>query len=547
MPTLVEQVTEQAEPLKEPIPGDSPQGTDISYEPDFEAVRNEIDKLATMTGEVPEWSTVISNGEQLLKERTKDMRLLMWVAVAHMKKDGFAGLAAGLALIKAVCSEHWEGMYPGLKRARARGSLAGWLGDMILADFAEYQPTAKDKEPIEAVEQLYGEVDDLLAEKLGDKYQGMGAIRTLLREKSRMLPAEQKKATPPPAASSPGRDESAGSQDTNQSQSTTPAVEAAPAASSSGAVAPPATPTMTGMADVLPALRTLGKSILEAARQVRLADPLSPWSYRLNRVGAWLAVKQLPPAEGGKTKIPPPQQTDIRKLQSLFEGQQWSELASTAEGLVGRFLFWLDLHRYCAVALDQQGARDAKEVVAQEVLAFVRLHPGLTDLSFADGTPFADEATKTWLEEEQAKVGGGEASGGAAAARVDEEEQELRSRFEEAREMVLGGKIAEGLGLAAQLARRGSDERSRFRAQLETALLALKGGKPELAKPFLEGLAQRVDTYDLERWEPELCARLYAALLKARGTTDAGSPSNEELFERLCRIDPAAAMKATGN
>src|SRR5690606_7275029 len=130
-----------------------------------------------------------------------------------------------------------------------------------------------------------------------------------------------------------------------------PSITPSTAAPTPSTAAPtPETPTISGAGDVLPALRTLGKGIVDAARHLRQAEPSAAWAYRLSRVGTWLAVKQVPPAEGGKTKIPAPQQAEKVRLQSLFEGQQWAELLSQAEGMTGRFLFWIDLHRFVAIA-----------------------------------------------------------------------------------------------------------------------------------------------------------------------------------------------------
>lgn len=540
MPDLVEKLKADAELLAGTIAGDAPSGVDVSYEPEFDFVRGEIDKLTAMAGEVPNWAQIISQGETILKERSKDMRLVSWVAVARMKRDGLEGAAAGLAGVAAVCKAHWDTMFPPLKRAKARGNLAGWLGDQILTDFAEYVPVAKDKAAFEALEATFNEVDEVLTEKLADNYEGMGPIRTFLRDKMRMIPADAPApaAQPTPAAAAaPSPTPAAG----------TPTPASAP-------LATPAAPTISGAGDVLPALRSLGKGIVEAARHLRQADPSSAWAYRLARIGIWLAVKQPPPAEGGKTKIPPPQPNDVSRLKSQFESQQWSELVASAEGLTAQFLFWLDLHRMIAVALDQQGARyeDAKKAVVSSVLTFLESHPQVLELSFSDGTPFADEGTRTWLEEEQQKVGGGAGSGQATSAQLDEEEQQLRERFQEAREMVLSGKVGEGLGLAIQLSRRSADARSRFRARLETAHLALKAGKPELARPLLDGLVVEAETHGLEHWEPGLCSELYSALLKARQGAKS-DPANSQvqtdaaIFDRLCRLDPSAAMKVVNN
>ena len=70
---------------------------------------------------------------------------------------------------------------------------------MIIAEYTEYVPPAKDKAAFDAIETLFNELDELLSEQLGDKYQGMGPIRSLLRDKGRMIPAEAPKAAPAPA------------------------------------------------------------------------------------------------------------------------------------------------------------------------------------------------------------------------------------------------------------------------------------------------------------------------------------------------------------
>jgi len=539
MSELVQKYLSEAEPLARPISDAQPQGVDISYEADFEVVRIEIDKLTTLAGETPNWRDIVQNGEDLVGAKSKDLRLLLWAAAGRTRLDGIGGLARGLAGIKVVCDAHWDGMYPPLKRAKARGNLASWLGDQVAPLLTAYQPKNGDKAVLEAISTLYGDIDELFSTKLGSAYTGMGPMRSLLRDKLREVP----EAAPPPPAAAPTAAPAAAA--ATAPGPATAAAAAAPAAA--GAMAAPQVPTVTGAQDALPALRALGKGVADVARHLRTADPASAWAFRLGRVGTWLAVKQLPPAEGGKTKIPPPQPADLKKLQSLVEAQQWGQLVAAGEEFAGRFLFWLDAHRYVALGLERQGAlyQEAREAVVAEVLAFVKANPQIPSLSFADGTPFADEGTKTWLEEEQAKLGGG--SGGGGSQKVDEEEQELRARFEEARELVAGGKVGEGLGLAMQLARRGSDARARYRARLEIAGMALKGGKSDLARPLLEGLVAEAEAHGLEHWEPELAARTYELLLKARtgaGGKGGAHPPDQEVFDRLCRLDPAAAFKA---
>jgi hypothetical protein len=67
---------------------------------------------------------------------------------------------------------------------------------------------------------------------------------------------------------------------------------------------------------------------------------------------------------------------------------------------------------------------------------------------------------------------------------------------------------------------------------------------------MLDHLVVDVERFGLETWEPAVCATLYSYLLTAtREVTRAkgGSPDLEakeqHLFDKLCRLDPASAMK----
>ncbi|HEY2409958.1 MAG TPA: type VI secretion system protein TssA [Polyangiaceae bacterium] len=527
---LIETLVEKAQPFLEPIAGDNPAGNDPAYEPDFEKVKLELDKLTSMSGGTPAWDDMIALGDGLLKGKAKDFRLAVWLSVARMQTSGLNGLLEGFSLTHQLSGKFWDNMYPDAKRGRARANLAGWLNEQAAAWLLELTPTAGDREPLQALEELYKSLDGLLSEKLGDLYPGMGALRGALRDKIRQVPAE---APPPPVpeAVAPAA----------------PAAAGAPAAAPSGFSAP-AAPAVTSAEDAVAALRALGKSICEAAKFLRKADPAQAWPYRLQRTGAWLTVRAVPPVEGRATRIPPPPADQRKKLETQLAGEQWLELLNTAEDMTGTFLFWFDLHRMVALAMDRLGALflPARESVGREIVGFVTRYPAIVGLTFADGTAFADAATQSWLDQERQKWGGGSPGG---ASRANPEDEELAERFKEAKELVGSGKIGEGLGLAIQLASRGADARTRFRARLNVAKLALTGGKPEVARPILEGLLQEADAHRLEVWEPELCASLFSALaacIKPPSKPGADGGSWAAVFDRLCRLDPAAALKLAG-
>jgi len=533
----VDAFLERTASLRAPIAGASPGGADVTFDPDFEKVKAEMDKLTSMAGSPPNWGEVVETGGRILTEKSKDLRIAVWFAMAKVHRQGWDGFAEGLTVLRSMAADQWDTMFPEAKRGRARANLITWLVDQSTTFFEPRDVVPGDAEAVKAVDELASELDGMLAEKLGDLNPGINKLRGMMRNKVRAIPAE----APPPAPT--------------PEPSAAPAPQAAPAASySAPAVSAPA--GAGSLDDAIPTVRACGKTIADAAKLMRSADPAQPWPYRLLRVGTWVGIQNPPPNEGGRTRIPPPGEDLRKKLAALTEQQKWMDLLAAAEDACATYLFWIDAHRMVAVAMDSLGALflGSREVVGREVVAFLDKFPTIPQLAFNEGTPFADAGTQSWVDGERKRWGGGSGGGGAASSKASEEDEELNKRFEEARGMVTTGKAGEGLALAVQLANRAVDARTRFRSKLSVAQMALEGGKTEVARPMLEGLMNEVDQHSLESWEPMLCATLYGLLLTclkappAAGKTPSPDlPTRQAfLFDKLCRLDPAAALRLAG-
>ena len=73
-------------------------------------------------------------------------------------------------------------------------------------------------------------------------------------------------------------------------------------------------------------------------------------------------------------------------------------------------------------------------------------------------------------------------------------------------------------------------------------------GADELADRLLSGLETTMDQFNVDEWEPDLggeaMARLYECLRKSKAKpTPDDLRRNSAVFARLCRLDPAAALK----
>ena len=104
----------------EPLDGDSPTGSDLEYDPDFMALERAAAPRAeramgdsVKAAEEPDWDEVDSLATGLL-QRSRDLRVATHLATAWMRTGGMTGWAAGLALIRGLLEDHWDGVHPQL-------------------------------------------------------------------------------------------------------------------------------------------------------------------------------------------------------------------------------------------------------------------------------------------------------------------------------------------------------------------------------------------------------------------------------------------------
>ena len=106
--------------LLAPIAGPQPCGEDLSFSHELDQItelRREDDPTLAQGDwvaplKVADWPGVAALCEQLLAERSKDLRLAMWLTEAWTIERGYTGLLQGLRLCEALCARYWDGLYP---------------------------------------------------------------------------------------------------------------------------------------------------------------------------------------------------------------------------------------------------------------------------------------------------------------------------------------------------------------------------------------------------------------------------------------------------
>lgn len=106
--------------LLQPVSGDDPCGEDLLFSAEFDRIQEarRFDDPSLDQGEwvtelkEADWRQVVELSTRLLSERTKDLRLAVWLTEALAKTRGFAGLRDGYTLAAQLCEAFWSGLHP---------------------------------------------------------------------------------------------------------------------------------------------------------------------------------------------------------------------------------------------------------------------------------------------------------------------------------------------------------------------------------------------------------------------------------------------------
>jgi type VI secretion system protein VasJ len=533
-----------------PVSPDKPAGSDPGYEPEFEQLQAEIDRLSAPSadGQGVDWDKVVALSRTILEGKGKHLQTAGYLAVALMKKNGLQGLGVGAKIFSDVVTTFWDDLWPAKNRMRGRVNAIGWYKEQVQAFVSDFTTDAAfPKDFVDGLARSFDSLDAFLADKVPDA----PSFRELARFAS-MLPVEAAPAAPAGADAATGQATDAGQGPGVQAgqagggggQTAAPGQAARPAAQAAArpAAAPPK-PAAPAPADDPEAWAKFAQQQMIAAAGVLLSkDVTDPRAYLLSRWGAWLSVDGPPPAEKGQTMIPPPDSAIAGALGQLVAGGQFEEAARQAESLLPAYLFWFDLSWVSAQALESSGAkgRAALEVVKAQTGLYAARVKGVENMTFSDGTPFARPATKAWLKTIEPG-----ASGPAAAAA---EGSVLAKTMAEAETLAATGKFLDAVtALQAALAQTHSG-RERFDALIAMSSILSRAGRPDLAGPNVDELLGLVDQYRLEQWEPDTALRglLAAYEVLSLDTSEEGKARARQVLSRVARVNPAAAMRVSG-
>ena len=495
------------EPWLQPIRADNPVGDDPGYEDDFLAIKEEVAKLSDVDD-----ALIVESAERLLKQTAKDVRLAVYYVYGRMRRDGAEGIAEGFELLSALIDRFGAQLLPA--RAETRKAALEWLAGATFT----------------------GRLDRVQGLTGAHLERTLSAL-ALIQERTAQWPEPSCPALDGLFRRFEDRVESSSLADTG-----TPAQpsHAAPA------TMPPATGDVASTRELLDRARQMAHFLREQPQGYLAA-------YRLMRCVRWDTLTEVPPHEAsGKTRLVAPRAELRAQLKRLMLQKQWPELLDRIELAFaeGANHFWLDLQYYAFTAQDQAGGEYARvrDLLATDCALMLERLPGLAQLAFTDGTPFAEDATLEWIARHATvrDVERGEPvlPVSVASASTDWAETEAQAA-DLAAQQSLDAAFAWLQGLPAP-----GGERDRFVRQLVMARVAERANRGDTALHLLSSLDDVIHGFRLAAWEPALAFEAkqhLLRLLKARMTRkDADKVALahriDALTGDLTTIDPARAV-----
>ncbi|MCO5066536.1 MAG: type VI secretion system protein TssA [Rhizobiaceae bacterium] len=113
-----------------PLTGDNPSGDDLRNDAGFHelerlaepAIKVEYDERnrpVAQTTVAPDWSVIFARADEL-RQKGRDLRLMVLVTRALAGEEGLAGLAQGLSLLGRTLDEYWDSLHPALRGGAPR-------------------------------------------------------------------------------------------------------------------------------------------------------------------------------------------------------------------------------------------------------------------------------------------------------------------------------------------------------------------------------------------------------------------------------------------
>jgi type VI secretion system protein VasJ len=539
----------------EPIPGDSPTGSDVSNEEEFFKLNMEIPKTS------PDYKKCIELADIILKEKSKDIKVASWLCFALFRTEKIKGLLDGLDLLYNLLIKFGNDLHPANPQHRSKA--IQYINSSRFYKLVEREQinstNAKNIITIEKIlSQIVNESGKLFPENPPVLKQIVAVINShCSTAKKFTAPSEVQQK---PAEKKPVESESFSAENKAQTIQTKQTIVSERTESVQQTQK---TTKIVSEKDGLVQLRQILLLFFEGEDNGVKKDklPESIQIFGISRQIQWGRI--IRPVETNMvTQLEPPNQVIQGKLKEWFASSNWDTLIPRIEinFLKGDsvFPYWLDSQRIVVKALEQKGGiytQSAEDIKIQLARLLQRI-PDFPQLKFKDKqTPFADDDTTKWINDEvmpSLTKGKGKNEETILPPIMGEEYKSINEEYELAISE-LPGKLEENLTLMQTAIDTDTRRKGKFLRRLNLANYCIHAKQFSLAKVNLLELKDLIEDYKLANWEPALCTAVWQSLyltnkkiLQERIDEDSKmniEKEQKELFSKIAKYDGILAIK----
>jgi len=247
---------------KESVSADRPGGQDVRYDPAFDELQAEVDKLSSPSASGSlNWEKIVRSAADILAHKSKDLLVASYLAVALIYTRKHDGLSIGIRLLLDLMEKFWNDLYPSKERMRGRLRSIEWWTEKTEAAVKQLPEGSVPSRQVAIIRENLEKIEQFMQKHL----DGAPSVSQIM-ERVELLASQEEQPQPeaPPQPAS--------------QQAITQEVPRAPAAY--------AEPVMQDITSPHVAQRMLEHHLIklrEIASYLWQQDPANPMVYRLNR------------------------------------------------------------------------------------------------------------------------------------------------------------------------------------------------------------------------------------------------------------------------
>ncbi|MGB8317104.1 MAG: TssA family type VI secretion system protein, partial [Ignavibacteriaceae bacterium] len=398
--------------LLEDVPGDKPAGIDASNDEEYFKLTMEIPKT------IPDYKKWIELSENILTEKSKDIKVAVWLCFAFYRAENIKGFKKGLILILHLLKKFGNDLYPSNQVHKSKSIQfisTGRVVKLIEKEEINKSNASDIKESGQILNEIIDECEKLFADNKPSFDSLLNVIKPHIASAEILLrPSEIKK---PVSSASVG-------------QPVKPASVNAPAQEV----------VLSSEKDAVAQLRKIITFFFEYEEEgtKKQRVPENYFVFGLSRQMQWANLIR-PVDNGGVTLIEGPNKIIQGLIKDWYSNGNFDMLIARIESEFIKenspFRYWFDAQKYLIDSLEKKGEnyKAAAGDIKLHLAVLLKKIPDLPELKFKDKqTPFAEPDTINWLNNDVKTVLSADGSGGKSIMPpvMGEDYEQLNKEYE---------------------------------------------------------------------------------------------------------------------